>query len=83
MTDDEQEALSFRYVMPRIMRLSSGRWALFVDGAPLRIITDPDELHQSIPTIDEIEAYQESLRASRPKAQLGPLKTLNLADLGL
>lgn len=81
MTEDEQEALSFRYVMPRVMRLSSGRFALFIDGQDLQIIQGVD-LPFKVPTVDEIEAYHESIRASRPK---GPAKltSLSLADLGL
>lgn len=85
MTPDEQEALSFRYVMPRAMRLSSGRFALFIDGQDLQIV-DGAELLALLPDTDDIEAYNQSLRVSRPKVNLGEpakLTTLNLADLGL
>lgn len=83
MDIDEQEAKSFQYVMPRAMRLSSGRFALLVDGQE-PLICDGHTLLSRLPSSDEIEAYHQSFRASRPKAPVsGKLTTLDLADLGL
>lgn len=87
MTEDEQEALSFRYVMPRVMRLSSGKVVVMIDGQPPVFYNSwlhfADEGH--IPSSNEIEAYHESLRASRPRAVMGPAKltSIDLADFGL
>jgi hypothetical protein len=79
MTEDEQEARSARYIMPRIMRLSSGNIALFVDGEELQIIDalGGANLYEAIPTYETLAA-----RDVRPAPQ-GRLTSLNLADLGL
>lgn len=82
MTEDEQEARSFRYVMPRCVRLSSGKWAVFIGQNldQLQIITDWQELHQAIPSTADIEAA-EALR--RPPKASKLITSINLADLGL
>ena len=81
MTEDEQEALSCKYCMGRIMRLSSGNIALLVDGQPLKIIEFDSiiTLLDAIPSYESIVAYNESLR---PPTR-GKITSLNLADLGL
>lgn len=54
MTDEEQEALSHKYLAWRIVPLSSGRVALFDDGLHLRSIDFWTKLE--VPTSDEILA---------------------------
>lgn len=85
MTEDEQEAKSFRYVMPRVARLSSGRFALFTGQSLNRLqIVDGHTLLSNIPSLEEIDAQIEAARASRPRPKNpGKLTSLNLADLGL
>ena len=80
MTDDEQEALSCKYVMPRVMRLASGNVALFL-GDRLQIFTqhEMDLLYGVLPTYDQLpEAQPRAPREAKAK-----LASLNLADLGL
>lgn len=79
MTEDEQEARSFRYVMPRCVRLSSGRWAVFHEDH-LTIVSDWQELHQAIPSTGDIEAAEEAKPRRPPERKL---TSINLADLGL
>lgn len=75
MTEDEQEALSCKYVMPRCMRLTSGRFAL-MQGDILTICEDISALIAALPS------YEELPEAKRPTAT-PRRKALNLADLGL
>ena len=75
MTPDEQEALSCKYVMPRVMRLASGRFALF-QGDALTIFNLADNLIAALPTYEELPEATRPLASPRRKA-------LNLADLGL
>lgn len=75
MTEDEQEALSCKYVMPRCMRLASGNYAMFI-GEELRIIISDSELIEAMPV------YAQLPEARKPEAS-PRRKTLNLADLGL
>lgn len=80
MTEDEQEALSAKYIMPRVMRLTSGRFALLVDGRSVEIV-DGHTLLSRLPSYEDLVAYTESLRP--PPRATGKLASLNLADIGL
>jgi hypothetical protein len=82
MTEDEQEALSARYIMPRIMRLTSGNIALFVDGEDLQIFpVDAEYLRERL--LDAIPTYETLAARDVRAAPKGRLTSLNLADLGL
>jgi hypothetical protein len=72
VSEDEQEALSCKYVMPRVMRLTSGRFAMFSGLNDLRIY-EAGALIAAIPGYDELPEAQ-------PKAKPGR-KPLNLTDL--
>lgn len=87
MTPDEQEALSIKYNIARIVQLSSGNYALFYpwsnsEGMPLVAIGSIEEITPYIPTFNEcsehctVEIINEiSLAAGRSLlAQLGLLK---------
>lgn len=77
MTEDEQEALSCKYVMPRVMRLTSGRFAL-IQGDALTICEGPSALVNKIPTYEELP---EATRSAPSTA--GKIKSIDLAELGL
>lgn len=81
MTDDEQEALSCRYVMPRVMRLASGRFALFTGRGLdfLAIYDTPEALASALPSYDDLEGANRP----EPRRPTGRITALNLADLGL
>ncbi len=78
MTEDEQEAQSIKWNVARIVRLSSGAFALFShyreNTLDLIKIGTIEELATHIPTADEC-AYT-ALKAE-------PKLKFNLADLGL
>lgn len=62
MTDDEQEAGSIVYNTARIVRLTSGNFALFHpfrngQGMPIAIIGSIEEVHKHIPSYDECVEY--------------------------
>lgn len=66
MTDDEQEATSIKYNVARIVKLSTGRFALFHPfdndrGMPLRTIGTIEELAPLIPSSEEITLYLDKL----------------------
>lgn len=89
MTDDEQEALSFRYVAPRIFILSSGNIAIvpMVGRKPPVIVETKNfyDLVSYLPTMEELEAQHQAAdleqrtrvtvmnREARPKATLDDL----------
>lgn len=77
MTEDEQEALSCKYVMPRVMRLTSGRFAL-IQGDSLTI-------HEAAALLACIPVYEELPEATRPapRSTAGKIKSIDLAELGL
>lgn len=76
MTEDEQEALSCKYVMPRVMRLTSGRFAL-IQGDALTI-------HEAGALLAYIPTYEELPEATRPApSTAGKIKSIDLAELGL
>lgn len=65
MTDDEQEAESIKYNVARIVRLSSGAFALFSpfdndDGIRLITIGELGDIEPYIPTVEQCEV---SIRA--------------------
>lgn len=80
MTEDEQEAKSARYVLPRVMRLASGRFALFTgrDLDQLQIV-DGATLLSIIPGYDDVAGAQTPVRR-QPERKI---RSINLADLGL
>ncbi len=66
MTDDMQEALSIRYNTARIVRLSSGAFALFApwtnaDGMPIIHIGTLTDLTDLIPSANECAAWCDSI----------------------
>lgn len=80
---DRLEAESVKYNVARIVRLSSGRFALFSHyrAGALDLITvgTIEEIVDHIPSADEC-AYT----AERPaKSTAGKIKSIDLADLGL
>ncbi len=79
MTEDEQEALSCRYVMPRVVCLASGRFALFTGRLLDQLqILDGETLLARIPSSESL------VGASRPEPKSTKrITALNLADLGL
>lgn len=80
MTEDEQEALSCRYVMPRVVRLTSGRFALFTGDLLDQLqILEAEALASAIPSSVTLEGA----RRPEPRKSTGKLASLNLADLGL
>lgn len=87
MTPDEQEALSIKYNIARIVLLSSGNYALFYpwsnsEGMPLVAIGSIEEITPYIPSYEECNSHcavevinETSLAAGRSLlAQLGLLK---------
>lgn len=78
MTEDEQEALSVKYVMPRAMRLSSGRFALWLDGQEMQIV-DGHTLLSKLPGYEELAEQNKPI----PRSPTGKITSLNLSDLGL
>lgn len=75
MTDDEQEAESIKYNVARIVRLSSGNFALFSafdndDGIRLIHIGDLNSLEPFIPTAAECEVAIRSIRDSETVTDL-------------
>lgn len=60
MTQDEQEASSFRYVAPRIMVLSSGNIAVIsmLGREPPRIYTPAEFGIHCLPTMDQLDETQ-------------------------
>jgi hypothetical protein len=62
MTKDEQEALSIKYNVARIVRLTSGNYALFApwsnaDGMPLITIGPIEDLLEFIPSSTEVAEW--------------------------
>ena len=87
MTEDEQEALSIRYICPRIVRLSSGNIAIMDMSAESRppIIIEYDDICRLLESIPQAETLC-SAHDARNAAERKPVArkaTLNLADLGL
>lgn len=74
MTEDEQEARSAKYVMARVMRLASGRFALFLG--------DDLSIHDGVGLLAALPAW-DALPEATPKAKTERIRALNLADLGL
>jgi hypothetical protein len=94
VTDDEQEALSFRYVAPRIMVLSSGNIAIcpMLGREPPRIVTPEQfalEWHNLLPTLEQLDlVHQLADKAMRarmatlaPKRMTPPSHKATLDDL--
>jgi len=81
-TDDELEAGSVKYNVARIVRLSSGRFALFshyrAGALDLIKVGTIEEIAPHIPSADAC-SYTEP----RPAREKSKLTTLDLADLGL
>jgi len=70
MTDDMQEALSIKYNSSRILRLSSGTYALFApwtnaEGMPMIHIGTLAELADLIPSANECESWVQSITPLR------------------
>lgn len=90
MTDDEIEAANAKYNCARIMRLSSGNFALYSpfsneNGLQLLGIGTLEELADKIPTAEECLAYAVgyAIENRKPKAKdLAEGKSL-LEELGL
>ena len=66
MTDDELEAQTCKYNTSRIVRLSSGLFALFHPwdndlGMPLAAIGTLAEIASQIPSVEEVQAHAASL----------------------
>lgn len=82
MTEDEQEAHSIKWNVARIVKLTSGAFALFAHyqdgGLPLIQIGTLAELESFIPTAEEC-----SYEYSPPERKAGKQTFLDLADLGL
>lgn len=89
LTDDEQEAQSIKYNVARIVKLSSGNFALFApfdndDGIRLITIGALDDLEPHIPTAEECTTNVQGIRdnESVTKADLVQGRNL-LSALGL
>lgn len=83
-TIDQQEALSIRYAHRLgLVRLASGRWAVFGGDGLLGIA----ENISALPLIDwyeaEIRGYETRRQAERPGSLIQALSGLNPEDLGL
>lgn len=89
MTSDEQEALSFRYVAPRVFRLSSGNIALCpMIGREPPIIYTPEAFMNllPIPSMQDLEDLSKredaAMRARMQSLAPKPFKTqASLDDL--
>lgn len=83
MTTDEQEALSFRYIAPRIFFLSSGNIAIIpMIGEAKPVIVESQnfyDLQSYIPDMQELEALERAqVRAqTRPATPKPPKATLD------
>jgi hypothetical protein len=77
MTPEEQEALSYKYVAPHILRLSSGRYAVYDRRRDLMAIFN--SIEEATGLIEELSKLPEpEAPKTRPKND-----TLSLDDLGL
>lgn len=86
MTDDEIEAASLKYNCARIVRLSSGNFALFYPwsnsaGMPLVGIGSLDNLAALIPSADEVISFCEETAHDRSDYDVVKAKSL-LQSLG-
>jgi hypothetical protein len=81
MTDDELEAHSIKWNTARIVRLSSGRFALLTHyrAGALDIIKvgTIEEIVDHIPTAEQCEDVRPA------KSTAGKIKSIDLAELGL
>lgn len=87
MTEEEQEALSIRYVdAARVIRLSSGRWAVFTMRSEGIYKIVPDEglvVAATEACVINDRGYRESKELeARPRSAKKKI-SLNLEDLGL
>lgn len=87
MDPDEQEALSIAYITARIVRLSSGNYALFAPwangkGMPLIHIGDLASLSSLIPSTDELSLWHEEITLDHSRQTSTSGNSL-LAALGL
>ncbi len=86
MTPDEQEALSIKYNVARIVRLSSGNYALFApwhndEGMPIIHIGTLADMEGLIPTFAEVTDW---LSVDNHRAEYDEVKATGLlARLGL
>lgn len=75
MTDDEQEALSVKYNVCRIVRLTSGNFALFMpfsndEGLPLEHIGPIEEIVSKILSAEQVECYHAKWRSREAARQV-------------
>lgn len=73
MTEEEQEALSRKYLSLHVLPLSSGRFALFDSGYNLLDIHYWGIIRTEVPTIDQLLATNEAGKGyrnfDRPKSR--------------
>jgi hypothetical protein len=84
VTDEELQAASCKYNCDRIIRLPSGRFALYAhwdneEGIPFKAIGTLEEIGPMIASVDEIENHYAKIIAERSKNKGNEL----LAKLGL
>jgi hypothetical protein len=83
MTDEEIEAANTKYWTSGIVRLSSGRYAIFDpftndDGMPLRAIGTLAELEPLIPLASDVQLYARQQKAVEREAPRDLLISLGL-----
>jgi hypothetical protein len=83
MTDEEIEAANTKYWTSGIVRLSSGRYAIFdpfsnEDGMPLRAIGTLAEIEQFIPDARDVYEYARQQNAAKDESPRDLLISLGL-----
>lgn len=86
LTDDQLEAMSIKYNIARIVRLSSGNFALFSpfdndDGLQLVHVGDWESIHDFVPTAEECVVHIRNIHDAGSMAASDIRQGRNLLEL--